>query len=81
MTYRPAEPNVPIRPGDVIQLAEGDDRYGPGGVLRVTRVRPDISKWYGGEWVWIEGIPIGRETDGQPRSILARISALWRMSA
>jgi hypothetical protein len=24
-------------------------------LLRVTRVRVDISQWYGGDWVWLDG--------------------------
>jgi hypothetical protein len=42
--------------GQVLRLAAGDVRYRTAPLrLRVTRVRLDISDWYGGAWVWVEG--------------------------
>ncbi|MGC5031084.1 hypothetical protein [Micromonospora sp. DT229] len=37
--------------------------------LRVVRVRLDISQWYDGQWVWLEGIEIGPDDqDGACRA-------------
>ncbi|MEV1143479.1 hypothetical protein AB0I76_07280, partial [Micromonospora sp. NPDC049799] len=67
-----------IAAGDVVQLAESDYRYADGPLrLRIVRVRPDLSEWYDGEWVWLEGVEIG--PDGQDatfRPVLARVAAL-----
>lgn len=42
--------------GQVLQLAGGDVRYRAAPLrLQVTEVRLEISQWYGGEWVWVEG--------------------------
>ena len=81
--YGSVVPRVSVRPGDVLVLREGDYKYGHGELaLRVARVRLDISLWYDGEWVWIEGTPI--TWDGSPagtRSVLARVAALRTLAA
>jgi hypothetical protein len=50
--------------------------------LRVSRVRLDISDWYGGEWVWVEG----HELDAADHPIawqqsLIRVAAIDRAPA
>ncbi|MEU4680501.1 hypothetical protein [Micromonospora sp. NPDC023737] len=74
----PVVPRVPVAPGDVVQFAENDHRYADGPLrLRVVRVRPDLSEWYDGEWVWLEGVEIGPDgQDGALRPVLARVAAL-----
>jgi hypothetical protein len=78
MSYTPVTPRVSVKPGDVVRLAEADYKYGRGDLtLRISRVRLEISRWYDGHWVWLEGTPIrwdGGEDD--TRSLLARVSAL-----
>ncbi|MEV6692642.1 hypothetical protein AB0M35_14335 [Micromonospora sp. NPDC051196] len=74
----PVVPRVTVAAGDVVRLAEADHRYATGALrLRIVRVRLDVSQWYDGEWVWLEGIEIG--PDHQPgafRPVLARVAAL-----
>ncbi|PWU51808.1 hypothetical protein DLJ47_20460 [Micromonospora sp. S4605] len=74
----PVVPCVSVAPGDVVQLAESDYRYAEAPLrLRIVRVRPDLSEWYDGEWVWLEGVEVG--PDGQDaafRPVLARVAAL-----
>ncbi|WP_229076060.1 hypothetical protein [Actinoplanes sp. DH11] len=42
--------------GRLLRIPAGACRYrGPGLLLLVRRVRLDISDWYGGQWVWLEG--------------------------
>ncbi|BCY05408.1 hypothetical protein [Actinoplanes sp. L3-i22] len=42
--------------GRVLEIPDGKCRYRDGVlVLRVQRVRLDISQWYGGLWIWVEG--------------------------
>ena len=68
-------PDLP--PGTVLTLARHDWRYGRHRLrLRVSRVRWDLSRYYGGEWVWVEGESLG--ADGMP---LGRTQALVRVSA
>jgi hypothetical protein len=78
MTPKPVAPRVAVKPGDTVHLAEADYKYGRGGItLRITRIGSNISQWYDGTWVWLEGIPVRwDDTDGDPRSLLARVSAL-----
>ncbi|MFD6755637.1 MULTISPECIES: hypothetical protein [Micromonospora] len=77
-TRVPVVPRVPVAAEDVVQLAEADHWYATGPLrLRIVRVRLDVSQWYDGEWVWLEGVEIG--PDGQPgasRTVLARVAAL-----
>ncbi|MBQ1047080.1 hypothetical protein KBX50_01120 [Micromonospora sp. C51] len=74
----PVIPPVSVAAGDVVQLAKSDYRYADGPLrLRIVRVRPDLSEWYDGEWVWVEGIEIGPDDqDGVFRPVLARVAAL-----
>jgi hypothetical protein len=78
MTYRPVVPRAYVGPGDVVSLAEDDHRYSWGPVrLRITVVRLEISRWYDGEWVWLQRIEIRPDgSDGELRSVLARVAAL-----
>lgn len=42
--------------GQILELADDDMRYRTTPLrLQVTEVRLEISQWYGGEWVWVEG--------------------------
>ena len=81
--YGSVTPRVPVGPGDLVTLHEGDHRYGHGTVtLLITRVRVDISLWYDGEWVWIEGLPVLPDgSHGRPHTVLARVSALRARAA
>ncbi|MEE3922086.1 hypothetical protein V2I01_38780 [Micromonospora sp. BRA006-A] len=62
----------------MVRLAESDYRYAAGLLrLRIVRVRIDLSEWYDGQWVWLEGVEIGPDgQDGPLRPVLARIAAL-----
>ncbi|MGC5031085.1 hypothetical protein [Micromonospora sp. DT229] len=76
----PVVPQVSVVPGDVVRLRSSDYRYATGPLrLRIVRVRLDISQWYEGEWVWLEGVEItpGGQ-DGAWRPVLARVCALPR---
>ncbi len=45
-----------IGPGTVLELAEGDWRYGAYPLrMRVRQVRDDLSRYYDGKWVWVVG--------------------------
>ncbi|MCZ7422955.1 hypothetical protein O7605_25970 [Verrucosispora sp. WMMA2121] len=74
----PVVPRVSVAAGDVVRLAESDHRYATGPIrLRIVRIRPDISEWYEGEWVWLEGVEIGPDDqDGPFRPVLVRVAAL-----
>jgi hypothetical protein len=69
--------------GDVLDFAAGEVRYRRAALrLRVSRVRVDISGWYGGGWVWLEG----RELDpsGYPISwqqVLVAVAAIERQES
>lgn len=67
-----------IGPGDVLHIAAQDLRYTDQDVvLRITRVRDELSRYYDGEWVWLEGTPLSADgSDGAPLQVLARTSAL-----
>jgi hypothetical protein len=66
-----------VPPGTVLSLARQDWRFGRHRLrLRVARVRWDLSLYYDGEWVWVEGASLG--ADGMP---LGRIQALVRTAA
>ncbi len=81
--YGSIEPRVSVRAGNVVTLCDGEYRYGQGPVtLLITRVRTDISLWYDGAWVWIEGFPIlGDGSEGPLRTVLARVAALRPLAA
>ncbi|PWR14578.1 hypothetical protein DKT69_15735 [Micromonospora sicca] len=72
-----------VAPGDLVQLSEPDYQYGTGPLrLRITRVRFDLSTWYDGRWVWLEGIEIRvDDQDGRLRQVLVRVSALPKPEA
>ncbi|MBX7266930.1 hypothetical protein KIF24_13420 [Micromonospora sp. Llam7] len=74
----PVVPCVAVAVGDVVRLAESDHRHATGPLrLRIARLRPDISEWYEGEWVWLEGVEIGPDDqDGAYRPVLVKIAAL-----
>lgn len=50
------QPRSQPAPGQILELRAGDVRYrsAPQRFL-VQRVREDISGWYDGDWVWLEG--------------------------
>jgi hypothetical protein len=53
-------PRLPVWPaqliGQVLPVPAGCCRYRDTGLLLlVRRIRLDISQWYGGAWVWLEG--------------------------
>lgn len=64
--------------GQVLALAGEDVRYRRVPLLfRVSQVRHDISGWYGGEWVWLEGHEL--DAAGYPISwqqLLVRVAAV-----
>jgi hypothetical protein len=55
-----ATPRLPVPAeqlvGHLMRIPAGRCRYRDSGLaLLVQRVRLDISQWYGGAWVWLEG--------------------------
>ncbi|GAA3335453.1 hypothetical protein GCM10020358_03830 [Amorphoplanes nipponensis] len=53
-------PRLPVPAGQLVghlvRIPAGRCRYRDSGpALLVRRVRLDISQWYGGAWVWLEG--------------------------
>lgn len=66
--------------GQVLDLAGDDLRYREAALrLRVSEIRADISGWYGGQWVWLEGHEL--DLGGQPiawQQQLVRVSAVER---
>ncbi|MER5454628.1 hypothetical protein ABT008_07590 [Micromonospora sp. NPDC002389] len=79
----PVVPQVCVAPGDVVRLDMADYRYPAGPLrLRIVRVRLDVSQWYDGQWVWLEGVEIGPDgKDGTWRPVLARVAALPSLAA
>ncbi|MEW2475977.1 hypothetical protein AB0875_19485 [Micromonospora gifhornensis] len=75
---KPVVPQVCVAPGDVLRLRSSDYRYATGPLrLRIVRVRLDISQWYEGQWVWLEGVEITPDgQDGAWRPVLVRLAAL-----
>jgi hypothetical protein len=67
-----------VQPGDVLTLPEDAYKYGTGVlVLRVSNVRHDLSRYYDGHWIWLEGVQLRRDgTDGQWRQVLVWVSSL-----
>ncbi|WLS43274.1 hypothetical protein Q3V37_17810 [Micromonospora profundi] len=78
VTPTPITPVVAVAPGDVVHLREQDYQHGSGPLpLRIIGVRLDLSLWYDGQWVWLEGIEMpspGRAA--RFRQVLARVGAL-----
>ena len=63
--------------GFVVRIPAELCRYRRTGlVLLVRRVRLDISRWYGGQWVWLEGDELSSEG-----YTLGRIQALVHVTA
>jgi hypothetical protein len=53
-------------PGQVLDLEGRDVRWRSAPLrFRVEKVRLDISQWYGGNWVWLEGREL-HPTQGHP---------------
>lgn len=75
-------PRLPTPPdhlvGRVLRIPGNCRRYRNGDlVLMVRRVRVDISQWYGGNWVWLEGDEFDERghTPGTPTQALVHVSA------
>lgn len=68
--------------GDVLDFAAGEVRYRCAALrLRVSRVRVEISGWYGGGWVWLEGREL--DPDGHPicwQQVLVSVTAIERQT-
>lgn len=64
--------------GQVLELEPGDVQYVDFPVrARVAQVRPEISLWYGGDWVWVQAEVLGpddRLVDVRP--MLLRVDAI-----
>ncbi|MDT4994573.1 MAG: hypothetical protein QOH97_4465 [Actinoplanes sp.] len=59
-------PRLPVSPfqfvGQVLLVPAGCRRYRDTALLLlVRRIRLDISQWYGGAWVWLEGDELADE--------------------
>jgi len=72
-----APTRIPQR-GAVLQLGQFDTAWQGGMVLRVVRARPEISLWYGGEFVWVEGVRLDRRDApaGRVEQVLVRCAAI-----
>lgn len=68
--------------GQVLTLSSTDLRYRNAPLqLRVARVRLDISGWYDGRWVWLEGHEL--DSDGHPinwQQLLVSVAAVDRQA-
>ena len=73
-----AEPTIPDIPaGRVLTLGKEDWRCGERPLtLRVEQLRPDLSRYYDNEWLWVVGEALG--PDGSPHG---RMGALVRVAA
>ncbi len=84
MVYpEPTAQPPPIAPGTVLHLNPGDWYYGRGAdptrptEVRVRRMRRELSRYYGGVYVWIDGHAPDCRDDHHPcRDLLVRTSAL-----
>lgn len=83
MIPTPLIPEVTVAPGDAVHLREQDYQHSYGPLwLRIIHVRLDLSTWYDGQWVWLEGIEINAHSQaGCFRQVLARVAALPRPEA
>jgi hypothetical protein len=64
--------------GRVLAVPAGKCRYRDDAFsLRVSKIRDDVSLWYGGDWVWLEGEDLG-EQDCRRRfaPVLVHVSVL-----
>lgn len=68
--------------GQVLALSGTDMQYRNAPLrLRVARVRLDISGWYDGKWVWLEGHEL--DADGYPinwQQLLVSVAAVGAQS-
>jgi len=75
------QPRTLPDPGQILDLQAGDVRYRSAPPrFRVQRVREDISRWYDGAWVWLEGHEL-HPTAGHPMlwlQILVAVDAIER---
>ena len=68
--------------GQVLRLGPADWRYHDGTrslTIQVAGVREDLSRWYGGDWVWIEGHEVERPDrypPGHRMQILVNVDAI-----
>lgn len=66
-----------LQPGTVLQLQPADWRYGRHLLLlRVGKIRTDLSRYYDDEWVWIEGTQLAHD-----HTPIGRMEALVRTDA
>jgi len=76
--------DLPVRPGDVIQVAEPDYCYGKGTLkLRITEIL-GIDRQSDGAWVSMYGVtvyPNGRESAVHPVSVRLSVLAAARRAA
>lgn len=76
---RPSQdPAGSVKPGEVVALKDEDYKYGIGPLnLRILRVRDDLSAYYDGEWIWLEGVELNPDGSAGPfRQALVRASVL-----
>ena len=65
--------------GSVLELAPDQWRYGNrehAVRVQVERVMPELSRWYSGKWVWVEGPASIAGGPEERRQILVRIDAI-----
>lgn len=62
------------RPGDVVRLTPENTQYLERPVLfRVTAIRPDLSEYYDGVWLWIDGEVLGEDGSARRMPMLVRV--------
>jgi hypothetical protein len=62
------------RPGDVLRLTPEDARYLDEPVLfRVIATRPDVSRYYEGAWIWVDGEVLGEDGSVRRLPLLIRV--------
>ena len=72
---------APVRPGDVVHVAERDYRYGIGALtLRITAVG-EVWQLTDGLWVPVDGVPLRSDgQEGKERHALLRVAGIHRRS-
>ena len=69
--------DVDIPEGTLIDIPEGKWKYGNGRLrLRVQRVLNELSQFYGGTEVWIEGARYVEDRPPRHTQVLVRVDAL-----
>lgn len=69
----------PVKPGDVLRLAEDDYRFGVGPLTLRVSALIHVQQLSDGPWLYLRGVTIRRDgSDGQDRQVLVRLSALGR---